>query len=359
MTNWITEVEDNDFVSRRASGIIANKMAAESISEVGFRKLHYPRIYSAKLHEMGKEARWEYLEALLSCVLPGDTVIVQYPLWTNNTEFELEFVNYLKIERKAKIVAMVWDIISWVQDNRDRDYKGDASLWMLNKYDLVIAANPKMAKRLREEGGVTRPMMPMHLTDILYSGPLKQKQFKKEFYYVATGIDPAMIQEYPTQMPINFIGPNGNVKDAPDYVRLLGAMDTNDIPYQLDGGFGLLYYPQEGGYKGMHRYGEYNNPMKLSLYLAAGLPVILLSNSAHAKWIKEQGVGLIIDSLSDIERVVNEVTEADYEQMLENIKPWQKAVSTGFFTKNAALEAVRCVNLGFEDYLVDLEEKND
>lgn len=359
MTNWITEIEANDFISRRASGIIANKMAAQAISEVGFRKLHYPRIYSAKLRAMSPEARWEYLEALLSCVLPGDTVIVQYPLWTNYTQFELEFVNYLKTERQVKIVAMVWDIISWVQDNRERDYTVDGSLWMLNKYDLVIAANSKMAKRLREEGGVTSPMIPMHLTDVLYDGPLKQKQFKKEFYYVATGIDPAMIKEYPTQLPINFIGLADNVKEAPEFVRLLGAMDTNDIPYQLDGGFGLLYYPQEGTYKGMHRYGEYNNPMKLSLYLSAGLPVILLSNSAHAKWIKEQGIGLIIDRLSDIERVVNEVTEADYEQMLENIKPWQQAVSTGFFAKTAALEAVRYINLGFEDYLVDVEVNND
>ena len=38
MTNWITEVQDNDYVSKRASGIIANQMAADSIEAVGFRK---------------------------------------------------------------------------------------------------------------------------------------------------------------------------------------------------------------------------------------------------------------------------------------------------------------------------------
>ncbi|HGF7723027.1 TPA: beta-1,6-galactofuranosyltransferase [Enterococcus faecium] len=353
MTNWITEVEDNDYVSRRASGIIANQMAAKSIHEVGFRKLHYPRIYSAKLREAGKEARWEYLEALLSCVLPGDTVIVQYPLWTNHTEFELEFINYLKTVGHAKIVALVWDIISWVQDDRDRDYRGDASLWMLNKYDLVIAANPKMAKRLREEGGVTSPMIPMYLSDFVYNGPLAQKKFKKELYYVATGIDPAFIKEYPTNIPINFIGPNDRVqRPVPDHIHLWGPMDNNDIPYQLDGGFGLLYYPQNGAYKGMHRYGEYNNPMKLSLYLASGLPVISLANTAHAKWIKERGVGLIIDNLADIDQAIEAISEEEYYRMLENIKPWQRAVSTGFFAKGAAIEAVHYVNLGFEDYLI-------
>lgn len=359
MTNWITEVQDNDYVSRRASGIIANQMAANSIEAVGFRKLHYPRMYSAKLREVGKEARWEYLEALLSCVLPGDTVIVQYPLWTNSTEFELEFINYLKTERHAKIVALVWDIVSWLQDNRDRDYTGDASLWMLNKYDLVIAANPKMAKRLHEEGGVTSPMIPMHLSDFIYNGPLAPKQYKKELYYVATGIDPAMIDETPSNIPINFIGPNNQVKDFPENVRLLGPMDSNDIPSQLNGGFGLLYYPQNGGYKGMHRYGEYNNPMKLSLYLASGLPVVCLSNTAHAKWIKERGVGVVIDQLGDLKQAIENVTEEDYYKMLDNIKPWQRAVSTGFFAKGAAMEAVRYTNLGFTDYLIHQEDKND
>lgn len=359
MTNWITEVQDNDYVSKRASGIIANQMAADSIETVGFRKLHYPRMYSAKLQEVGKEARWEYLEALLSCVLPGDTVIVQYPLWTNNTEFELEFINYLKTVSQAKIVALVWDIVSWLHDNRDRDYRGDASLWMLNKYDLVIAANPKMGKRLREEGGVTSPMIPMYLTDFIYNGPLVQKQYKKEVYYVATGIDPAMIEETPKNVHINFIGPHQQVKEYPENVSLLGPMDSNDIPSQLDGGFGLLYYPQNGGYKGMHRYGEYNNPMKLSLYLASGLPVICLSNSAHAKWIKAQGVGVIIDELSDLDAALEAVSEEAYYKMLDCIKPWQRAVSTGFFAKGAAIEAVRHVNLGFTDYLIHQEDTND
>ncbi|GAP03429.1 beta-1,6-galactofuranosyltransferase [Fructobacillus pseudoficulneus] len=348
MTNWITSVVDNDYVTKRASGIIANQMAAKSVSSVGFRQLYYPRMYAKQLQEVGKDTRREYLEAMLGSVLPGDMVIVQYPLWTNSTEFELEFVNYLKDNRQAKVVALVWDIISWVQDNRERDYTGDASLWMLNKYDLVIAANEKMITRLHDEGGVTSAMIPMHLTDFVYHGPLAAKQFKRELYYVSTGIDPALIDEYPTNIPINFIGPDNSVGEVPDYIHLLGPMDSNDIPRHLDGGFGLLYYAQNSGYKGMHRYGEYNNPMKLSLYLASGIPVVTLANTAHARWIKERGIGLVIDSLSDIETAINGVSEAEYYRMIANIKPFQSAVSSGFFAKSAALEAISYVNLGIQ-----------
>lgn len=357
MTYWITQVDDNEYVSNRASGIIANQMAADSISQVGFRRLHYPRMYASELQEMGEAARKDRLEALLSLVLPGDVVIVQYPMWTNYTQFELEYIDYLKNTRKAKIVALVWDIVSWIHDNRKRDYTVDASLWMLNRYDLVISANEKMAKRLATEGGVKTPMIAMYLSDFVYQGPLQEKKRIDQIYYVATGIDSAMIEEYQSEIPIKFIGPNWNKEKLPNYIQLLGAMNSNDIPSQLEGGFGLLYYPKTGGLKGMNHYGEYNNPMKLSLYLASGLPVITMPNTAHAQWVKDQGLGFVVDSISDIDDLIHNLSDDDYQKMVENIKPWQRAVTSGFFAKEAAIEAIRYLELGFTDRQVDVEVK--
>lgn len=356
MTYWVTQVDDNEYASNRASGIIANQMAAKSISKIGFRRLHYPRMYAGELEEMGEVARQERLEALLSMVLPGDVVIVQYPMWTNYTQFELEYINHLKNVRQAKIVALVWDIVSWIHDNRERDYTGDASLWMLNHYDLVIAANEKMAKRLHLEGGVNTPMISMDLSDFLYHGPLKEKKKIDQIYYVATGIDPAIIEEYQSEIPIKFIGPNWNNEKLPEYIQLLGAMKSNDIPSLIDGGFGLLYYPKSGSLKGMNHYGEYNNPMKLSLYIASGIPIITLSNTAHAKLIEQQGLGLVINSISEIDERVKNLSESEYQKMVENIKPWQRAVSSGFFAKEAAIEAIRYLELGFRDREVLMEE---
>jgi hypothetical protein len=356
MTYWVTEVNDNEYATNRASGIIANQMAAEAIGEIGFRILHYPRMHSKELQELNVEKRREKLEALLNTVLPGDLVIVQYPLWTNYMQFELEFVRYLKNDRKAKVVALVWDIISWIHDDRKRDYTKDASLWILNEYDLVVAANPKMANRLLTEGGVKTPMISMDLTDFIYHGPLKEKRFIKQLFYVATGIDPAIINEYQSSMPINFIGPYNKKTSTFDYIHLLGPMRSEEIPFQFDGGFGLLYYPTGGGYKGMSHYGEYNNPMKLSLYLAAGLPVIMLSNMAHAEWVKKYRLGIVVDSLSQIDAAIDNLVEADYDEMLTNLKPWQHAVTNGFFSKQLALEAIRFLELGFVDRLLGVGE---
>lgn len=353
MTYWVTKVDENEAASSYQSGIIANNMAAESISQVGFRKLHYPRLYAQELNDMGVGGRREKLEAILNVVLPGDVVIVQYPLWTSEVQFEMEFIDYLKNERHAKTVALVWDIISWIHDASDRDYSGDASLWLLNKYDLVIAANEKMARHMAEAGGVTTPKIGMGLSDFVYHGPKPKQTFKRQLYYVSSSVDPAMVAEYKSKIPINFIGPNNQQEQLPSYIKMLGQMSSNDIPSQLDGGFGLLYYPMAGYYKGMNNYGHYNNPMKLSLYLAAGLPIITMPHTAHSGWIKDRGVGIVIDSIGDIDKVMNKLTEADYNQMVANVRPWQEAVTSGFFAKQAALEAIRYLELGFDDQIVE------
>lgn len=350
MTHWITQVDDNEFAANHSSGIIANQYTAKSVSELGFRILHYPRFNGAELREVTQAERHERLEALLDVVRPGDTVIIQYPLWVNYFNFELEFVRYLRDERKANVVALVWDIISWVADGRQRDYSNDGSLRILNEFDLVIAANDKMIGRLRKEGNVKSPMLSMDLSDFVYNGPVKKHSFDRQIYYVATGIDSAFIDEYKATTPINFIGPSAIDGELPAYMKLLGRMENGEIPFNLDGGFGLLYYPAGAQkYKGMHEYGKFNNPMKLSLYLASGLPVVTLSSTAHAKWIRDREIGLVIDDLSELDEAINSVTQDRYDQMVENLKPWQAAVSNGFFSKQAALEALGFIELGYTD----------
>ena len=91
--------------------------------------------------------------------------------------------------------------------------------------------------------------------------------------------------------------------------------------------------------------------MKLSLYLASGLPPIVLANSAHAKWIQERGIGLVLNELNEIDDVLAKLSAADYHTMLEHLKPWQRAVSNGYFVKRACLEAIRVLNLRCFDQL--------
>ena len=60
-----------------------------------------------------------------------------------------------------------------------------------------------------------------------------------------------------------------------------------------------------------------NAPHKLSLYLAAGMPVVVWSGSAQADWVRAAGVGLVLDRLTDLPQVSSALTEEAYQVMVQ------------------------------------------
>lgn len=59
---------------------------------------------------------------------------------------------------------------------------------------------------------------------------------------------------------------------------------------------------------------------KVSLYIVAGLPLIVWSKSAMSKFVKENGLGIIVDSLNDLDKTISEVTISEYQLYLQNIE---------------------------------------
>jgi hypothetical protein len=355
MTYWITRLNGAANKEATASGFIANRQAVQSAMEIGFEPLDYFRYNGEKESQDALSAR---LDGILAGIHPGDVVVYQYPMWQMQLRFEQRFLWKLKARKSVKTVALVWDILSWLHDDRDRDYTQDWSLKALNEFDLVIAANRKMAERLRTLGGVTRPILSMDLSDSRYSGPLKVKHFQKKLYFIGR-LDRTNFEAYTAETPLELIGHPGPLSDAvkaQKNLRLLGEMPSDTIPSVIDGGFGIINYGVKDKetavrFGAAKTYGQYNNPIKLSQYLAAGIPVIVDSQSAHADWVREKGVGLVMDDMNEIDAVFAEMTEDDYRGYLERVKPFQEAVSTGFFAKRALLEAIRVVELGFTDTL--------
>ena len=83
-----------------------------------------------------------------------------------------------------------------------------------------------------------------------------------------------------------------------------------------------------------------NNPHKMSLYLVSGMPVIVWSGSAQAEFVRKNGIGLVIDSLSDIQDGIAALTAEDYARMLENARRIGCKLRQGGMTR-AALVKIR------------------
>lgn len=103
----------------------------------------------------------------------------------------------------------------------------------------------------------------------------------------------------------------------------------------LIGGWGLVWDGDSidtcGGVAG--EYLRFNASHKLSLYLAAGLPVIVWDKSAVAHWVKENGVGVTIDNLWDLEDTINGLSDGEYTEMVGRVAIVGSCLREGKFLK--------------------------
>ena len=114
-------------------------------------------------------------------------------------------------------------------------------------------------------------------------------------------------------------------------------LDAEDIVFNLAGSFGLVWDGSSiTSCKG--RYGEYlryNNPFKASMYIAAQIPLIVWRQSAIAEFVLKHNIGIAVDSLEEIEKIFDTMTEPQYNRMYKNIVDLSYKVRSGYFTYNA------------------------
>lgn len=349
MTQWITRLNASAYNQQYDAIQIVSKNVAESAKKLGFQELNligYDNINN------NQSRRHNIQEAVLGVVQPGDLVVVQFPMWTH-LNFQAEFFDYIKRIESVRMVALIHDIPTWMF-TKDDDYDRENDFWLnqLKKFDLIMVGNDKMGHKLQDDG-VSVPMVAMRIWDYLYQGPHRDKTFQKKLYYVS-GRDIVDL-DYQASTPLYFY--NKSVSDdvrSNGSVVWLGRQPSDDIVSQIDGGFGIVVSEniKEKSNMNFVFYNQYNNPTKLSLYLAAGIPIIVSSKTAHAQMVIDQGIGLVIDDLNEIDNRLSRITAEDYQQMLQNIKPWQEAVSGGYFVTRSLMAMTRYLDLGLQEDLV-------
>lgn len=132
-------------------------------------------------------------------------------------------------------------------------------------------------------------------------------------------------------------------------IEYRGKFEPDSGPNIIAGSWGLVW-DGDSSETCSGTYGEYlrvNNPHKTSLYLAAGLPVIVWSGSALAPFVLENGLGLAVDSLFDIKEAIGSLNDEEYAEMRANAMVMSKKLRSGYFTKRALAEVGN--RIGCED----------
>jgi hypothetical protein len=140
------------------------------------------------------------------------------------------------------------------------------------------------------------------------------------------------------QLTFSIYGPGRSEKNKlPGNAVYKGVFPPYELVKHVQGSFGLVWDgPEIDSCTG--NYGNYlalNSPHKLSLYILAGIPLIVPVTSASAALVKQYGIGCTIEQLPDLEEVIKKISAPEYQAMIDNMQPLARQLSQGRFLTTA------------------------
>lgn len=292
--------------------------------------------------------QWKSFEKQLCA---GDKVLFQMPLM-NNSIFLKGVLK--KMRKKGVVTAAVIHDLEMLRLYRRKNAQGQAlksyiktameEKQVLAQCNKVIVHNAKMKSFLAGEGIDSKNLIELGIFDYLTEAKGMTGRKKEKTVCIAGNLLPEKSKYIyalkDAGVTYRLYGPGFAEADG-DRLCYMGCLPSNELPGKLDAAFGLVWDgPDIGTCSGAYgEYLRYNNPHKTSLYLAAGMPVIIWEQAALASFITDNRVGITVASLKEISGKIDALSEEEYEDMLRNAEEISGKIREGFyFTK--ALEQI-------------------
>lgn len=240
--------------------------------------------------------------------------------------------NYLldKLVKNYKIIVIIHDI------NSLRGMDKNSDIQILKYASFIISHNKKMNEYLSKSGIKKEKIQNLKVFDYLISKDINTNHFsdkaticfvgnlaKSRFLYVL----PKSIRK----LKFNLYGPGLQKKLSDE--NYMGKFKADIIHLKLKGKYGLVwdgntYKTCEGP---IGNYLRYNNPHKLSMYIVANMPVIIWQEAAEAEFVKNNGIGILINDLDSLEEKLSPITEEDYNNMVQNVLKIKRKITSGYY----------------------------
>ncbi|RYL93954.1 hypothetical protein [Sporolactobacillus sp. THM19-2] len=271
--------------------------------------------------------------------------IAEHPLMNLKPVFFLKYIKKMKAEKPAvHTVCIIHDIeaLRYHPDEKDEE------LSLLNQFDYIISHNQIMTRWLKTNG-VTPKIVELELFDYLID-PSREKNNKRydpdciRIAYAGnlatekSGFLYQLHQVNNKQLRYSLYGAHfDKTAVVPEcHIDYYGKKDPDDLPFCMNADYGLIWDgPELNACTGMMGdYLKYNNPHKLSLYIAAGLPVIVWSKSAISGFVEKNGLGFCINRLTDLDQV-SRLSSEKYAEIKNNVNKMSQRCTHGYYFKRA------------------------
>lgn len=274
----------------------------------------------------------------------GDILVLQYPLKKYYT-----LVCKIAHLKNVKIVTLIHDLGSF----RRKKLSFSKERKRLANSDYLIALNNKMRNYLlsihyKQDIGVlhmwdylseTKPKtisgFSECMPEIIYVGALSHK--RHSFMYKLDG------RNLPKSYKYRIYGGGFDLEVINCKEKYLydGFIESDTLILNQDGDYGLVWYGHSiTEIDGV--YGEYlqlTTTHKASLYIRCNIPLIVWSKCAQADFVRENNIGICIDSLEELDEILPSISEEDYMIMKKNTIAVSQKLESGYYFSQAYLEA--------------------
>lgn len=281
----------------------------------------------------------------LKQVSAGSTVIVQYPFllqYKNSSDwYDCSFI-LKKLSKTQKLVFIIHDIdkLRFPDSHKDMD--------ILKLGNVLISHNENMTKFLRKNGFKNKKIINLKLFDYLSTPDQINDHSDDELICFAGNLKKSV---FLTKLPLRLRKKGINLygtgwESETEGINYKGTFGSEEISSIIQGKYGLIWDGNSidtcDGVNG--NYLRYNNPHKLSMYIDAAMPVIIWKDAAEANFVKEHNIGLLIESLNDINSVTSNIGDDSYQSMVRNVITLKKKINQGFFLNESLKEGLKQAN---------------
>lgn len=269
----------------------------------------------------------------------GDNILLQYPYYPNLVNTLLfGILNIGKHMKGYFLSIIIHDVAALRNENYNTKYGIkilSEELKLLSIFDKIICHNESMAAEFKK-AGFLKELTLLGPFDYLYDkSAIKLSEGTKTEIIIAGNLNKdksGYIYKLPHLKKVKFnlygVGYNGTNNECISYI---GKYPPDELIENLKGNYGLVWDGNSidtcDGVFG--QYLRYNNPHKLSLYLAAGLPIILWSQSALANYVLNNHIGIVVESLDELDEKITQISNEEYKTMRNNVLNIREDIVTG------------------------------
>lgn len=320
---------ESNTASTKAKSDCEDIFQAYGYKNLGLSKKNYTNTFAGRI--------WTFLSACKAYInMPyGEVIILQY-----KTPFIVSLFNRAK-QRKNKVILLIHDIWT-LRGLPEEDY-----LEIIRDADGVISHTPNMQEWLNKLLDISRKNIRLEIFDYLLPG--NPDSSITNYQNIPSICFAGNLKKAPFLTKLNFpenslsfdlYGPGitEDMIENKSFIKYHGTFPPEKLISEIHNCmFGLVWDGDSinecTGTNG--KYLQFNAPHKISLYLAAGKPVIIWKKMGMAQFIEKNNIGITIESLEEIPDRIKQLSEKEYIEMSRNVSVIKDKITQGEYLKEA------------------------